>query len=239
MEREHLDFLRVYEWDRKVRLGIKKDGGYVIADLDGGYDCYVSAGVGREESFTKEFLAQHPELNEFNSYGLDGSIDEYPIEYTNNISFIKKNISGVNDGGSSNLAGLISRYNNIFLKIDVEGGEYPWIQSLSLEQLSKFKQIVMECHGVHNDSWGCSYAVKKECFAKLAETHYLVHAHGNNARSATMYIPNLLEVTYIRKDLVKEGLPLNVHPLPIYGLDYPNNTNRPDHDMNMYPFVQK
>jgi len=215
------------------------DGGYVIADLSGGYDCYVSAGVGREESFTKEFLARYPLLDEFNSYALDGSIDEYPIEYTNNVSFIKKNISGVNNGSSSNLASLTERYDDIFLKIDVEGGEYPWIQSLTHGQLSKFKQIVMECHGVHNDSWGCSYETKKECFEKLAETHYLVHAHGNNARSATMYIPNLLEVTYIRKDSIKEELPLNTSPLPIDGLDYPNNTNRPDHFMNIYPFVQK
>ena len=237
MDRSHLDFLRVYEWDNKIRLGIKMDGGYVIADLSGGYDCYVSAGVGREESFTKEFLARHPLLDEFNSYALDGSIDEYPIEYTNNVSFIKKNISGVNNGSSSNLASLTERYDDIFLKIDVEGGEYPWIQSLTHAQLSKFKQIVMECHGVHNDSWGCSYETKKECFEKLAETHYLVHAHGNNARSATMYIPNLLEVTYIRKDSIKGELPLNTSPLPIDGLDYPNNTNRPDHFMNIYPFV--
>lgn len=239
MDTAHLESLRMYEWERKIRLGLKKDGGYVIAEVDGGYDCYVSAGIGREESFTKEFLARHPELDEFNSYGLDGSIDEYPIEYTNSISFIKKNISGVNDEGSSNLAGIISRYKNIFLKIDVEGGEYPWIQSLSLDQLSKFKQIVMECHGVHNDSWGSPYALKKECFAKLAQTHYLVHAHGNNARSATMYIPNLLEVTYIRKDLVEGELRFNTRPLPIEGLDYPNNTNRPDHSMNIYPFVEQ
>lgn len=238
MDTSHLEFLRVYEWKNKIRLGINMDGGYVIADLSGHYDCYVSAGVGREESFTKDFLARYP-FDEFNTYAIDGSIDEYPIEYTNNVSFIKKNISGINDSSSTNLASLTDRYSNIFLKIDVEGGEFPWIQSLSKEQLSKFKQVVMEYHGSHNDSWGSPYSIKKACYAKMAETHYLVHAHGNNARSATMYIPNTLEVTYIRKDLVEGDLPLNTTPLPIDGIDYPNNINRPDHRMNIYPFVQK
>jgi hypothetical protein len=238
MDRSHLEFLRVYAWDKKIRLGINTDGGYVIAELDGGYDCYVSAGVGREESFTRDFLARYS-FDEFNSYAIDGSIDEYPSEYTNNISFIKKNISGINDDSTTNLASLTDRYNNIFLKIDVEGGEYPWIQSMSHAQLSKFKQIVIEYHGSHNNSWGTPYSVKKACYAKMAETHYLVHAHGSNSRSATMYLPNTLEMTYIRKDAVEGELPLNTTPLPIDGLDYPNNTNRPDHTMNIYPFVLK
>ena len=75
MDTSHLQHLIVYRWDKKVRLGLKMDGGYVIADLSGGYDCYISAGVGREESFTRDFLAKY-RMDEFNSYALDASIDE-------------------------------------------------------------------------------------------------------------------------------------------------------------------
>jgi FkbM family methyltransferase len=236
MNRDHLDFLKVYQFDSKLRLGLQTDGGYVIADISGGYDCYISAGVGREESFTRDFLSKYS-MNEFNTFGIDASIDEYPSEYTNNISFIKKNISDTNTLSTTNLSPLIQNFNDIFLKIDVEGAEYPWIQSLTLEKLSKFKQIVIECHGINNDSWGYPYDMKKDCLEKLSKTHYLVHAHGNNSRGTTHYIPNIVELTYIRKDVLSEKPPLNITPLPIKGLDYPNNKNRPDHAMNIYPFM--
>jgi len=238
MNNSHLEFLRVYQYDAKLRLGLPTDGGYVIADISGGYDCYISAGVGREESFTRDFLSMY-EMNEFNSFGIDASIDEYPSEYTNDISFVKKNISGTNTVSTTNLKPLIDIYSDIFLKIDVEGGEYPWLQSLSYSQLSKFKQIVMECHGINNDSWGYPYSMKKECLNKLSATHYLVHAHGNNARGTTFYIPNIIELTYVRKD-VFSGIPaLNTTSLPIEGLDFPNNLHRPDHIMSFPPFVNK
>ena len=47
MKQEHLEHLKVYTFDKKLRLGIERDGGYVVADLSGGYDCYISCGVGR------------------------------------------------------------------------------------------------------------------------------------------------------------------------------------------------
>jgi len=236
MNRSHLDFLKVYEYANKIRLGLDVDGGYVMADLSGAYDCYISAGVGREESFTRDFIHKYA-MNEFNSFGIDASIDEYPSEYVNNIAYIKKNISDKNDSSNTNLHYIIDKYRDIFLKIDVEGGEYPWISSLNYNQLSKFKQIVMECHGINNDSWGFPYSLKTECLKKLTNTHYLVHAHGNNARNTTCYIPNIIELTYVRKDILGDKVPLNRVPLPIQGLDFPNNINRPDHLLNFPPFT--
>jgi len=69
----YLDVLRVYAFDtsKKLRLGVQNDGGYVIAEVGGGgggggdgdgggvYDCYISAGVSNEESFTRDFLARY------------------------------------------------------------------------------------------------------------------------------------------------------------------------------------
>jgi hypothetical protein len=238
MDRSHLEFLKVYAFDKKIRLGIQQDGGYVIADLSGGYDCYISAGVGREESFSKEFIERYG-MNEFNSFGIDSSIENYPIEYTNSISFIKKNISYVNDSANTNLRYLTKIYSNIFLKMDIEGGEYGWIRGMTDSELSKFRQITIEVHGVNNDSWGTSYEVKKECLQRLSNTHYLVHAHGNNARGTTNYIPNVFELTYIRKNELSYIPSLNTRPLPNKEIDFPNNVNRLDHPLNMPPFVNK
>jgi hypothetical protein len=61
----YLDVLRVYAFDtsKKLRLGVQNDGGYVIAEVGGGGggggDCYISAGVSNEESFTRDFLARY------------------------------------------------------------------------------------------------------------------------------------------------------------------------------------
>jgi len=236
MEQTHLKYLKVYHFDKKIRLGINMDGGYVMADLSGTYDCYISGGVGREESFSKEFIEKY-HMNEFNSFGIDSSIESYPIEYTNNISFIKKNISGVNDEANTNLQYLMKLYNNIFLKMDIEGGEYDWIMSLNTQDLCSFKQIVIEVHGINNDSWGTPYRIKHECLKRLSETHYLVHAHGNNARSTTNYIPNVFELTYIRKNEVSSEPPLNTRALPDLTIDFPNNINRPDHILDISPFT--
>ena len=121
--------------------------------------------------------------------------------------------------------------------MDIEGGEYDWIMSLNTQDLCSFKQIVIEVHGVNNDSWGTPYRIKHECLKRLSETHYLVHAHGNNARSTTNYIPNVFELTYIRKNEVSSEPPLNTRALPDLTIDFPNNINRPDHILDIPPFT--
>ena len=89
--------------------------------MDGEYDCYISAGISNEESFSRDFLNKY-NINKINSYGFDGTIYNYPYHYTQNIQFIKKNINNFNDDNNSNLSFLTEKYSNIFLKIDIEGG---------------------------------------------------------------------------------------------------------------------
>ena len=51
-----IPYLKVFSFDNKIRLGEKCDGGYVIGDISGNYDCYISAGVSNEESFSRDFI---------------------------------------------------------------------------------------------------------------------------------------------------------------------------------------
>ena len=175
----NLELLEVYNFDKKVRCGVNCDGGYVFAELDGKYDCYISAGISNEESFSRDFINKY-NMNEYNSFGFDGTINNYPYNYTNKISFIKKNINSFNDDKNSNLSFLMDNYDNIFLKMDIEGGEYPWLLSIDESRLNKFKQIVIEFHGITQNGWNCHYNDKVKCLEKLSKTHYIVHAHGNN-----------------------------------------------------------
>jgi hypothetical protein len=231
-----LDVLRVYQFDTKIRHGSTADGGYVLGVLDGGYDCYISCGISNEESFSRDFINNY-NMNESNSFGFDGTIQNYPYEYTNKITFIKKNINSINDDKNSNLDFLTEKYNNIFLKMDIEGGEYPWLLNIDTAQLNKFKQIVIEFHGITNKEWGCKHADKVKCLQKLSQTHYIIHAHANNFGPVLRKIPDVLELTYVNKKYFDSPPKFNTTSLPIANLDFPNNSNANDIDLNIYPFV--
>ena len=230
-----LELLKVYSFDKKIRSGINRDGGYVIAELDGNYDCYISAGINQEESFSRDFITKY-NIDKSNSYGFDGTIKDYPYKYTETIQFIKKNINAFNDDENTDLTFLTDKYQDIFLKMDIEGGEYPWLLSLTETQLNKFKQIVIEFHGITDDAWKCSYSEKVKCLEKLSKTHYIVHAHGNNCGSMVGKIPSVIELTYVNKNYFTSIPELNKTSLPIPNLDYPNDGLR-DINLNFYPFT--
>ena len=230
-----INYLNVYNFDNKIRLGVKGDGGYVIGDIDGNYDCYISAGVSDEESFSRDFIDKY-NMNKENSFAFDGTIQEYPYQYTNKITFIRRNIGSERTSNEANLSYFIEKYNNMFLKMDIEGGEYSWLLSLNIDNLHKFKQLVIEFHGINDDSFGHNYYNKFKCLKKLSKTHYLIHIHGNNCCPTKNGIPNVVELTYIRKNHFN-GVPnLNTTILPISDLDFPN-IDGPDLPLNFEPFV--
>ena len=132
---------------------------------------------------------------------------------------------------------LINKYNNIFLKMDIEGGEYPWLLSIDESQLTKFKQIVIEFHGITNNGWGCDYDNKIKCLQKLSNTHFIIHAHGNNYGPVVNNIPDVIELTYVNKNYFNTIPELNSTHLPIANLDYPNYNLLNDINLNFYPFV--
>ena len=233
-----LELLQVYHFDKKIRCGINRDGGYVFADLEGEYDCYISAGISNEESFSRDFINKY-NIHKNDSYGFDGTITDYPYQYTENIQFIKKNINHFNDNNNTNLSFLTEKYSNIFLKIDIEGGEYPWLLNIDETQLNKFKQIVIEFHGITNNSWSCMHSDKLKCLEKLSKTHYIIHAHGNNYGPVYNNFPDVVELSCVNKNYFKSVPELNTQPLPIANLDFANYGGNPDINLNFYPFVKK
>jgi len=232
------ELLRVYQFDNKIRCGVNKDGGYVIGDIndDTGYDCYISAGVSNEESFSRDFINKYG-MTKNNCFAFDGTIKKYPSKYTKKIQFVKKNISNITTKNTVNLKDLIDFYNNIFLKMDIEGHEYKWLLSLNETQLNKLKQITIEFHKINEDSPDVPHLNKIACFEKLNNTHYIIHIHGNNYGKKTNNIPNTVEITYIRKDLFENIPEFNIQPLPIDNLDYPNYIKKEDYNLNFSPFV--
>ena len=181
----------------KLRLGKDYDGGYIIADVpDVKYNIQLSGGIENDISFEEGFIHKYPIVK---TYSFDGTINNLPKE-NNNITFIKKNIGFENNEQITNLHDIINENESIFVKMDIEGGEIPWIKSLNDEQMNKFEQIVMEFHHPFSNN-------EIDVFDKINKNHYLIHFHGNNCCGVRIHknvmIPNVFECTYLHKKYFK------------------------------------
>ena len=212
----------------KIRIGKSYDGGYIITEIPNiNYGLLLSAGVGNDISFEQEFC------NKFNTKCLtfDGTISNFN---TNNdsITHITKNIRTNNNDLETNLFDIIEEYDDIFLKMDIEGYELEWVQSLTSEQLNKFSQMVIEFH------WAFHY---EDVFDKINKTHYLLHFHANNCchplvEYKGVNLPIVFECTFVNKRYIDGPLSLNKETLPTK-LDMQNVEWRSDFSFDYKPLV--
>ena len=213
----------------KKRLGKDYDGGYIIAEIpDIKYSTLLAGGIENDISFEEDFINNYPIDN---AYAFDGTINKLPKE-NSKITFIKKNIGFYNNSQYTNLHDIIDVNNSIFVKMDIEGGEIPWIKSLSDEQMNKFEQIVMEFHR--------PFSINEiDVFDKINKNHYLIHFHANNCCGVRIHngviIPNIFECTYLHKKYFISMPELNTDPIPS-NLDMKNTDNEEIY-INHPPFV--
>lgn len=226
-----MESLTVYKPEHpKIRIGNKYDGGYIIVDKLGDYDLFLSGGISDDISFEIDFLNHHPTLK---GYAFDGTISTMPSHSLGDrLKFVKKNIGAEETHTLTNLHSYLDSHSDIFMKMDIEGGEYPFLYSLSDKQLSHIKQLVIEFHDSHN----------LDILSRLAKTHWLVHFHANNfsGPKGTFYgntfVPAVYECTYVRKDIYP-SLYQNSDPVPNPNLDRPNNKMLSDIHLNMLPYT--
>jgi hypothetical protein len=122
--------------------------------------------------------------------------------------------------------------------MDIEGWEFEWLLQLTSDKLTKIKQIVIEVHGVNDDTWHFTQKDKINCFNKLNEQFYLIHIHGNTNSGKNNKIPDVLELTYLNKSEFDKEPDKNKQTLPNKELDF-GNSSAEDYDLNFYPFVHK
>jgi hypothetical protein len=221
-----LSHLQVYKSShKKVRVGRDYDGGYIICDIPNiKYDLFISGGIETDISFENNFLEKYPDLD---CVAYDGTISELPSGAHPKIQFHRKNLSDTNSDTHSNLQEYFEKYNNIFMKMDIEGWEDHLFSSIRDDQLSKISQLVIEFHN--------PYLVTVP--SRLAKTHWLVHFHPNNCCGmGPNGVPNTYECTYIRKEYDSDVIP-NPDPIPNPEIDMPNVENTPDIILSSYPFI--
>lgn len=250
-----METLLTYEpFDTKIRLGNKKDGGYVIVKEENPhYDLFLSCGVSDDVSFEVDFCKEFPGVK---GYAFDGTIEAPPIDLPPQIEFVKKNIGLEDTDNVTTLKELIRTHKNIFLKMDIETHEWNWFLSLSPLELSNIKQIVCEFHGVFdgfNNEYNPHPLTRVKSMQLISFTHNIVHMHENNCSPYVFtaehglieppkdtHVPGIIsphacELTFVRKrDYPIKGL--NTKPFPHEGLDYPNDFNNYVRTYDQFPF---
>ena len=232
----------------KKRIGKNNDGGYVIAELPGDYDVFISGGILDDISFEVDFINNYP--TNIICYAFDGTIDCIPNHNNPNIKFIKKNLGNENNENMTNLLEYMNEYDNIFMKMDIEGHEFR-IMPVIIENnyMLKIKQLVIEIHSpgdiqLYPDYFkGLSDIQNKQMFDLLQQinkTHTLVHFHANNGCKIQnidgILLPHVFELTFIRNDFMPNKI-RNRISLPT-SIDMPNLPYKPDYYLSGFPYSE-
>jgi hypothetical protein len=226
-----MEHLRVYQSPfSKRRVGSTFDGGYIMSEIPGGYDLLIGGGISDDTSFEDGILDMYPGLS---AVMFDGTIPNLPATARNRdrMTFVRKNLGATNSATIDNLSSSIAGKSDIFLKLDIEGGEDGLFHAISDADLTKFKQIVIEFHSAH----------QVVIPTRLAHTHWLIHFHPNNCCGTRKVngidVPNVFECTYIRKTPGEAPLPFNRTPIPDPALDQRNVPSKPEISLRGAPYI--
>jgi len=231
----------------KRRVGRWTDGGYAVVDIpDVKYDVLIAGGVCDDISFEEDFIRYQASQGNPNIevYAFDGTVTELPkSQFESQIKFIQKNIGEFETDEITNLQWVLSKYavnenenknTNVFVKMDIEGGEVDWIRSLQPEHMDSITQIVMEFHSPFSER-------DIAMFEKLNRTHLPVHFHPNNACGTRIhngvYFPNVFECTYLHKRFFNGVAELNRDYIPNENVDVRNIWFKDEIWMSHPPFV--
>jgi hypothetical protein len=218
---------------RRIRVGNKFDGGYVM--LDQGIkelQAFYSYGVNDDYSFDDNLSKISNSIGRL----FDPTV-AYPKKITDRLYFKKIGLAT----GEGTVRDHVSMYGDMgkkmILKLDIEGAEWTWLKHTTQEELSMFDQILIEYHDFKNS---VIYESCQKCLKKINELFYLYHVHGNNHRPLVninkTYIPDVLECSYIRKDLCECKVNEKIL-FPVKNIDLPNHHWLPDIKLNYWPFI--
>lgn len=189
-----------------IRIGSAGDGGYVMLDIfsKAKVDVAYSLGIGNDVSWDMDIAEKGIDI-----FMYDHTLEYLPLKHQR-FHFFKTGIgrkyissefeeleSEIRKNGHENCE-------NILLKVDIEGAEWPLFADMPEETMKQFVQIVIELHGVtvkdNIDNAGNLIRI----LSKINNTHQSVHVHANPCTKVNWLhgipLPDSIEVTYIRRD---------------------------------------
>jgi hypothetical protein len=229
--RDSLSFLAPVISDDLIRMGKDADGGYILTERSMmESDSLLSLGINHDWSFDQEWAIKKPNDK---IHGYDGTISpsrmneglrkNYREFFGNNAVHFPVNVGPESNIGFTSFNDAMIRINssNVFLKMDIENGEWS-IMSQILEHSDKITGMVIEFHSTDQLSQLFVDTIKK-----LQEHFHIVHLHPNTScRIGEDNFPTVVEISFANKKLSEyKGTRKEIY-LP--HLDQPNILNTPD-----------
>ena len=200
--------LRIMEIETKlVRLGSELDGGYVLPDiLNEDLVCF-SAGVHLNSDFEID-LARRGIRSHLIDFSVSGPAANDPLigftrKFLSSSTFMDSHVS-LDDWVQS-----LEPDKELILKIDIEGSEWPVLQSASDSTLERFNLMVIEFHGLDRLGLAGPFSIMNATLNRLLKKFDIVNAHPNNYRGESTFfgarVPEVIELTLVNKRLGISG----------------------------------
>ncbi len=188
-----------------IRLGPASDGGYLVPDDLAGIEACFSPGVSLVSGFERDCAELGMKV-----FLADGSVAG-PAESHPQFNFIRKYIGATTSSDFMTMDDWVhdsipESQSDLLLQMDIEGGEYETILSMSDRLLRRFRIVVIEFHYLDHLWSKPFFPLVSSAFSKLLQTHTCVHIHPNNCKGALkksgLEIPRIAEFTFLRTDRV-------------------------------------
>lgn len=210
-----------------VRIGGNRDGAYLVPDDLAGVSACFSPGVSNRKGFEDDLQDRYgigAHMCDFTS-----EEDKFATPLRSGQSFRKLWLGTETEGDTITLQDWVSEQapddSDLLLQMDIEGAEYPTLNTAPDDVLRRFRVVLVELHGLVRLNKPHRLELVLPFFEKLSRHFTCVHIHPNNVREqirigkTNYWVPRILEVTLLRKDrfdaageLIPPQLP---HPLDI------------------------
>lgn len=208
-----------------IRIGGEGDGGYLLPNVFDNISYCFSPGVGYTANFEKGLSEKFG----IKSFMADASVEKTPLA-DKNFDFIPKFLGAHSRDNFITLSDWISQSNlesatNLLLQMDIAGGEYDVLVYENSQTLASFSAMVIEFHNLQKLFEKDFLKMVSAIFEKIYKNFSICHVHPNNccdiASLDGIKIPRIVEVTFIRNDLVDKLANDNRVSLP-HPLDFKN-----------------
>lgn len=224
---------------RKIRVGRDHDGGYVMIDDFAGIGAAYSLGISDDVSWDLGVAERGIVVHQYD-HTVAGPPSTHPCFRFHRVGIAAEPAA---DGTLATLTALVAANAaddagaDLVLKCDIEGAEWAMLAGLEPELLRRFRQIVIELHGLRDLGHPGFAPLAAEAVRRLTADHRVVHVHGNNYAGYAIVggvpVPTVLELTLVRAAGRRLIRPRRPFPTP---LDQPNDPGRADHALGMFRF---